>query len=383
MVLTPSGTPPRTLAVRGGALALLLGCFLLGGLFRPAPAAAHDATTTAYATVTGSRSAGISATLDLEYDLLMKSAWLYASAYDAKGRTEQLRQLRLNADAVAEYVTGRFAVTAGSARCVPSVGPADVHARGGRSFVLLPVSYDCGPGEPAISSALFPDGETFVHGTRTIVRYSVDGASGSTVLTTADPTVRVGQDRTSHQVGEFFRLGAEHLVLGLDHVLFLLTLILGARTVREVVWSASAFTAAHSITFLLAALGVVDVPSGLVEPVIAASIAVTAAAGLWLRDDPRLTRGRLPVIFLFGLIHGLGFAGALGIADSWSWDLLLSLLSFNAGIEAAQLTLIALLFPLLLLLRRTPAHRRLLPALTAPIIAVSLWWLVDRIPVGA
>ncbi|MFI7145369.1 HupE/UreJ family protein [Nonomuraea sp. NPDC050022] len=137
----------------------------------------------------------------------------------------------------------------------------------------------------------------------------------------------------------------------------LLALLIGARRLRDVVITASAFTAAHSITFLLAAMGVVDVPGQIVEPIIAGSIMVVALANLLGRGEDRLGRWRLPVVFAFGLVHGLGFAGALDIDQSGSWELLLSLLSFNLGIEAAQLAIIAVLFPLLVLLRRTPAAR--------------------------
>ncbi|MFE2044402.1 HupE/UreJ family protein [Streptomyces sp. NPDC059477] len=362
-----------TLAAVLAALAVLL---------LPAPATAHDATSTAYAEVTGTET-GAEVTFDLEYDLLMKSAWLYAEAYEAKGRTEQLRQLKLNAEAVRDYLTQRFAVTHDDRPCTPAAAiDADIHTRGTRPFALLTLSYACpgdGEGPYGISSALFPDAETFVHSTKTIVHYDIQGARGSQVLTAAEPTLETSGAGEARQVGEFFVLGGEHLLFGLDHVLFLLSLLIGARSLRDVVLTATAFTAAHSVTFLLAATGVVSVPGAVVEPVIAASIAVVALAGVFLRDREGVSRWRLPVVFAFGLVHGLGFAGALGIDEGWSWELLLSLLSFNAGIEAAQLAVIAVVFPLLLLVRRTPAQRWILPALSTPIVAISLYWLWDRV----
>ncbi|MGR6915683.1 HupE/UreJ family protein [[Actinomadura] parvosata] len=361
---------------------------VLAALLLPAPAAAHDATTTARAEVTGT-GADVRVVLDLEYDLLMKSAWLYASAYDAKERAEQLRQLKLNRDAVVEYVTERFAVTYDDRPCAPTLTrDADVRPQDRKTFAVLTFAFACrgGPGGThAISSALFPDAETFVHSTETLVRYDLDGERGSAVLVAESPTLKVGERARSDQAGEFFLLGAEHLLTGLDHVLFLLALLIGARRLRDVVVTATAFTAAHSITFLLAALGLVDVPGAIVEPVIAASIIVVAIANLLGRDEARhgedrLGRWRLPVVLAFGLVHGLGFAGALDIDRSGSWELLLSLLSFNAGIEATQLALIAVLFPLLTLLRRTSWARWAMIALSVPIVGVSLYWFFERLP---
>lgn len=355
-----------------------LPALVLAFLLVPAPPAlAHDATTTAHATLTGS---GPSArvVLDLEYDLLMKSAWLYAEAYEARDRPSQLRQLTINRAAVLSYVNDRFAVVSGGKRCAAvQTGDADVRLRGQKAFAVLTLDFTCAGAAPReISSALFPDAESFVHGTQTLVGYTWDGLRGSAVLTAASPTLSLAEHRPSAQVGEFFLLGAEHLLLGLDHIFFLLALLIGARRLRDVVVTSTAFTAAHSLTFLLAALGVVDVPSAVVEPVIALSIVIVAVANLLGRGEDRLGRWRLPIVFTFGLIHGLGFAGALDIRARGSWDLLLSLLSFNVGIEAAQLAIIAVVFPLLTLARR----RSWVPmALSIPIVGMSLYWLIDRI----
>ena len=271
--------------------------------------------------------------------------------------------------------------------------------RGERPYASLTYSFAC-DGEPEgvheVSSDLFPDAESFVHSTETIIRYTLDEEDGSAVLTAASPTLTTGENRLLKQVGEFFVLGGEHLLFGLDHVLFLLALLIGARRLRDVVWTATAFTVAHSVTFLLAALGVVSVPAIVVEPVIAASIAVVAAVDLYLiwrgqapagtRDEPTgWDRWRLPVVFAFGLVHGVGFAGALGIDAAWSWTLLWSLLSFNVGIEAVQLGIIAIVFPLLVLLRvRAPRTARwVLGTATAGIVAVALYWVLERLSAAA
>lgn len=132
---------------------------ILGGvpadLVHPAPAAAHEATTSAHAEVTGT-GADVRVVLDLEYDLLMKSAWLYAEAYEAKERTEQLRQLTINRDAVTDYVTGRFAVAYDDRPCAPTmVGDADMRVRDKVAFAVLTLAYACEgeAGEPTRSQA--------------------------------------------------------------------------------------------------------------------------------------------------------------------------------------------------------------------------------------
>lgn len=367
------------------AAAAVVGILLAGVLpaLQPAaPALAHDATTSAYAHVERDEAGALMAELELEYDLLMKSAWTYAEAYEATERAEQLRQLAANADAVDAYVTERFAVDADGERCrAERAGVGGIRDRDGRAFAVLRYAYECVGGENAeiaVSSALFPDVEGFVHDTETLVEWDLDGARGGGLLDARSPTLELSG--AAPRFGEFFLLGVEHLALGLDHLLFLVALLLGARTVRGVVITATTFTVAHSITFLLAGIGLVNLPAVFVEPVIALSIVAAAAATLSRRELPG--RYRMPVVFAFGLLHGLGFASALGIEEQWSWELLWSLLAFNLGIEAVQLAIIAVAFPLLVLLRRTSAAR---PAtLVAGVIvgAIGLFWFGERIIAG-
>jgi hypothetical protein len=149
------------------------------------------------------------------------------------------------------------------------------------------------------------------------------------------------------------------------------------------------------VTFILAALNLVHVPAWFVEPVIALSIAVVAGLHLWRiwrrrEQTNEIARGRLGldaagrarlvVVFCFGLIHGLGFADALGIDQAWSWKLLSSLLVFNVGIEAVQLAIILAVFPLLALLRRRAplAGLSATGTIAAVVSAAGLVWFVQR-----
>ncbi|MEU8629621.1 HupE/UreJ family protein [Streptomyces sp. NPDC048669] len=396
--------------VRRLLLVFAAAAFLFLGLVRPA--AAHGFTSVVYAHVTADGDGPLRTELKLEYDLLVVSAAdagsddpLFRAGTDAfedgdaRARAAALDSHR---ETVVDYVTQRFSVTTGGTACEPApVGGFRMGTEEGVPYALIALDWTCaghGTGDHEIRSALFPDPEGYVKGTKTIVTYDVDGRTGSAALDSGHPSFPISQSWTE-RFWEFFRLGAEHLLTGTDHILFLLALIAGSRRPREVVLAATAFTLAHSVTFLLAALGLVDVPAGLVEPVIALSIAVVAGWHLWrLRGgggqvmELRAPGGsrfaldragwtRLGVVFCFGLVHGLGFAGALGIEASWSWTLLWSLLVFNIGIEAVQLGFIAVLFPLLLLLgRRSPrAARWVTGALSAGVAAMGLAWFVQRV----
>ncbi|MEV8394852.1 MULTISPECIES: HupE/UreJ family protein [unclassified Streptomyces] len=382
------------------------------------PAQAHGFTSTVYADVSPGEGGHIRTKLELEYDLFVVSAadsekddplFRTGNAAFENGDTDaQAAALNTHAKSAVSYVTRRFSVTSGGAACAPTrVGDFTIGPREGVPYAGLLLDWSCpeGGGDPEVRSGLFPDSETYVTGTKTIVTYEIDGRSGSAALDAGHPSFSMGQS-WYERFWEFFRLGAEHLLSGIDHILFLLALIAGSRRLREIVLAATSFTLAHSVTFMLAALGLVDVPSSVVEPVIALSIAVVAGWYLWrigrrgghateldvdLDRDGAAGRGhfgldragwtRLVVVFCFGLVHGLGFAGALGIDEAFSWTLLWSLLVFNVGIEAVQLAIIALVFPLLTVLRRRAPTAGLWAtgAISAGVCAMGLVWFTQRL----
>lgn len=362
-------------------LALVAAAMLVIGA---APAGAHGAMTTALVSVSPGEGSDVLVDVEVEYDLLMKSAWLHEEAWGATDPAEQLRQLETHRGEVATYVSERFQVAYGDVRCTatPTAAPERTE-RDGRGRAVIHLGYDCedGPGgSHALFSALFPDSETFVHSTKTLVHYDLDGTEGTTMLTGDDHTREItpAEHDESRQWLSFLVLGGEHLLLGLDHLLFLLVLVLGSRSVRDVVLAATTFTVAHSVTFLLAALGLVTVPAAVVEPIIALSIVVVAV----LTVVGGAQTWRLPVVFAFGLLHGIGFAGALDLGEQGSWDLLGALLAFNVGIEVVQLALIAVLFPVVVLLRRLPRGHVMLVAAAAVVAVTGTVWFVERLVAG-
>lgn len=179
--------------------------------------------------------------------------------------------------------------------------------------------------------------------------------------------------------GHFFALGVEHIFTGFDHLLFLAGLLLVAAGLGEVVRLVTSFTIAHSITLAAAVLGWVDLPTAIVEPLIAASIVVVAIENL-VRPAPR---GRVGLTFVFGLVHGFGFAGLLRALGLGEGSVATGLLGFNLGVEAGQLAVVLAVAPLLLLARRRPWYARAaVPACSVGIGFMGAWWLAERLVGG-
>jgi hydrogenase/urease accessory protein HupE len=177
----------------------------------------------------------------------------------------------------------------------------------------------------------------------------------------------------------FLLLGVEHILIGFDHLCFLLALLLVAVRMREVVALVTTFTVAHSLTLAAAALGIVSLSPRLVEPLIAASIVYVAIENLVLRRQPRY---RLVVVFGFGLVHGLGFAGILAerLPGVTGAAVVPPLLAFNAGVELGQLAVAACIVPLIRMARAQPRLApRLQPALSLLIATAGVVWFFQRV----
>ncbi|MGN6408085.1 MAG: HupE/UreJ family protein [Curtobacterium sp.] len=409
----------RSLPTRLVAAAIVVGAAVAGVLATASPASAHGFSSVVYAHVTSSEAEPetVHAELGLEYDLMLVSVGTSEhddpfyrqgqAAWDDGDFPRMVEVAEAHTDSLSDYVLDRFSVSSAGRSCHGELGKTiTVDMQDEVPYAEVAVDFTCPqpdrtqPGH-VVTSSLFPDRESFVTDTKTIVTYDVDGKQGSATLDASQPSFSSEQSAGA-RFWEFFRLGAEHLLSGIDHILFLVALIAGSRRLREVVFTASAFTVAHSITFILAALGVVSPPAIVVEPLIALSIAAVAGWYLWrlwrrrskadelvVGDHGRFSLdragwSRLAVVFGFGLIHGLGFAGALGIHEAFSWQLLVSLLVFNVGIEAVQLAIIVIVFPPLALLRRK-AHRASLwvtGAVTAGVFVMGMIWFVQRLAAG-
>jgi hypothetical protein len=175
----------------------------------------------------------------------------------------------------------------------------------------------------------------------------------------------------------FLRQGFIHVLPeGLDHIMFVLGVFLLSREWRPLLLQVTTFTLAHTLTLALATIGWVHVPSSIVEPIIALSIAAVALENIFY---PRYTTWRLLIIFVFGLVHGLGFASVLADLNLPKSSLAVGLIGFNVGVEVAQLTVIALAFLATFWLHDAVRYRRwiVVPG-SALIAAIGLWWAIQR-----
>jgi hydrogenase/urease accessory protein HupE len=180
-------------------------------------------------------------------------------------------------------------------------------------------------------------------------------------------------------IARYLLLGFTHIVPhGLDHMLFVLGIYLLSNRPKSVLLQVSAFTIAHSITLGLSVYGIVDAPSRVVEPVIAISIAYVAVENLFLAD---LKPWRIALVFAFGLLHGLGFAGALRESGIPRSEFLTALLTFNVGVEAGQLTVIAAAFLLFgwKYSERTWYRQRIVVPASVAIAIAAFYWTFERI----
>ncbi len=176
----------------------------------------------------------------------------------------------------------------------------------------------------------------------------------------------------------YLKLGYTHILpLGLDHILFVMCIFLLNPKLKSVLWQATAFTVAHSITLGLAMYGLITPPSYIIEPVIALSIFFVAVENI-LTD--KLKPSRIVIVFIFGLIHGMGFASALIGLGLPKKEFVTGLVTFNVGVELGQITIIlaAWLFLGMWFSKKPWYKNRIVTPISAVIAIIALYWTIER-----
>jgi hypothetical protein len=332
--------------------------------------------------------------VDGQWDIALRDLDM-AIGLDADGNGELTwDEVRARHADIAAYALSRLALAVPNAGACPLIVTGhllDEHSDG--AYAVLKLHAVC----PADVSTLDVDYRLLFdidpqH--KGLLRF-VHGALTSTAIFTPErsrQSLQVAGASRWRQFADYVRHGVWHIWIGFDHILFLLALLLPAVLLRragkwdqgagfrpaviEVLKIVTAFTLAHSVTLSLATLGVLALPSRVVESAIAASVALAALNNIW----PLFPRRRALAAFAFGLIHGFGFASVLldlGLPPS---ALLLSLVGFNAGVELGQIAIVALFLPLAWLARNSAFYRTaVLVGGSALILAISLVWLAERL----
>ena len=302
---------------------------------------------------------------------------------------------------IATYALARLAVHADGAACRIEAGAQQIDTHTDGAYTVLPLNVACPAAAAAkkldIEYRLFADLDPQHRGLLSLTLQP--GTTRAAVLgpQAAVQSFDAARPNRWQQWADYVREGVWHIWIGLDHILFLVSLLLPAVLVLagrpphsaasfapverfapaawEVLRIVTAFTVAHSITLSLATLGLVELPSRAVESVIAASVVVAALNNVW----PLFTGRRWAVAFGFGLIHGFGFASVLSDLGLPGDALLLALFGFNVGVELGQLAIVAVFLPLAFALRRTVLYRKGIVVGGSVVIALlAAVWFVER-----
>jgi len=177
----------------------------------------------------------------------------------------------------------------------------------------------------------------------------------------------------------YLQMGFTHIIpAGADHVLFVTGLCLLSTRIKTILWQATAFTVAHSVTLALSMKNIIVMPGAVVEPIIALSILFVAIENIMLTE---LKAWRILVVFMFGLIHGMGFASALNEIGLPENKFFTSILSFNLGVELGQVVVILAVFAIFIIpFGKKPWYRtRVVYPLSAVIALIAAWWTVERV----
>lgn len=191
----------------------------------------------------------------------------------------------------------------------------------------------------------------------------------------------------------YVNIGVVHILEGIDHILFVISLLLLPFAFKRILILISVFTIAHTITIILAGLNIVTLSSKIVEPIIAFSIIVTTLTAVYLnvknnnklegeienKQEIKNMYFHVCIIFVFGLFHGLGFAGAFSALNIESSNYLFPLICMNIGVEFGQLFIVMIAFPIIWVLRNQKYGRIILHVFSAITVCFALYWLIERL----
>lgn len=270
------------------------------------------------------------------------------------------------------YVQYKLKVFSDGKAC--SFSPGALYYTEEQKYAQLEAQYKCKQGKKIIvQSSLFMEEDP---GFRLVGRMELKGREEEWVFQKGMPGWEVsvsGGTSLRRQLAQFVHLGIEHIFLGYDHIMFLFGLLLLGGSFRNLLKIVTSFTIAHSITLILATLQIVRLPTRFTESAIAVSIMYIAIENLFIKDTDKRWR----ITFFFGLVHGLGFASVLKELLPQR-GVILSLLSFNAGVEIGQACIVSVFFPLLLYIHRFHWSTKFVRFASCIVLAFGTVWFFQR-----
>jgi HupE / UreJ protein len=333
-----------------------------------------------------------SSSVDVRWDIALRDL---DAGFDLDGNGDRLLtwgEARAHFDEIDRYALSRLTIEDG--RCVPVVQGHAIDHHSDGAYLVLTLSAPCRADERIkLDYRLFAEFDPthrgivrIAFGTESPKLLVLDPAGGAAFVERSGASGS-GKENSAF-AGGFFPAGVHHILIGYDHVLFLICLLLPAVLVRRdqhwspvgtwgeaakrVLVTVTAFTVAHTITLALAGLRIVELSPRIIEPAIAATIIFTAVGNIWptrFRDSPVMP-------FCFGLVHGFGFADVLHELDLPLGQFIWALLRFNLGVEAGQLVIVVVVLTPLYLLRKKAFYRNgiVIPLSIAATMIAAIWF---------
>ena len=283
--------------------------------------------------------------------------------------------LQTNRDKLSEYLQEKISVFNHGVKLEGEIVDTKVDRKTDREYANITITFPIESKEPPavqISYDIFFIDNDPDH--RNIVTYELEDQKGQFVFTADTPDLQLGETSLLNQIVPFVKLGFHHILIGLDHILFIIALVITAKKFTDVVKILTLFTLAHSVTLGLTALNILFLPPEMIEPLIALSVAFVAIESFLHISD----KFRYSVVFIFGLIHGVGFAGALELSDPINWSSIFPVITFNGGVELGQILIVLVLFPILYVVRK---YKWSLPAtytVNGAIFLIGMTWYFQR-----
>ncbi|MDN5566694.1 MAG: HupE/UreJ family protein [Psychrobacter sp.] len=350
---------------------------------------AHEASTAYLNLAPTSAESSADNTYNAEYELSLRDLALLINIDANNDSQVSWAEVKSQSALIEQMINAQVTLSADTQACQPTdFAPLAINERGGFNYLYTNFKLSCSAPISSLDYQILAG----VDANHRLIFTQIDGGLPVQVMTVGKSSLGTASDTGWLATATIFlKSGIHHLLIGWDHLLFLFVLLIPAVYTRrqkqlvavsdprsalvEVFWIATSFTAAHSITLTLAALDIVSIPATFIESVIALSIAFAALNNL----VPMLRVRAIYLAFVFGLIHGFGFANVLVDLPLATSERVLALLSFNIGIELGQLVFILLIFPIALLLRHTQFYKIAIFYLGSLMsVVIALWWFAER-----